>query len=98
MKISYRGFNVEARKAKKGEEDCIYYAVQRKQDNFEVMGGFCYEEYSVIDFLYHLKGLVDDFIEDPQAYSKVKIETTVSDLNEEDEFYGEIIPEEDLGE
>jgi hypothetical protein len=69
MKIFYKGFDVEAkREMSMGGEKLLFYSVFRKSDGFEVTSGFSYGTDPVRTFVQYLKGVVDDFLEDPQAY------------------------------
>ena len=69
MKVEYKGFEVDAHREKSmGGETLLYYSVFRIGDGYEVTSGFSYGTDPVRTFIGFLKGTVDDFLEDPQAY------------------------------
>jgi hypothetical protein len=72
MKVQYKGFEVMARRevsvtGDKGDTPLRYY-VLRISDGYDVVSGFSYGKDTVRTFVGFLKGTVDDFLEDPQAY------------------------------
>ena len=69
MKVEYKGFEVDAHREKSmGGDTLLYYSVFRIGDGYEVTSGFSYGTDPVRTFVGFLKGTVDDFLEDPQAY------------------------------
>jgi hypothetical protein len=69
VKVSYKGFDVDAYRSKsRGGDTLLYYSVFRQSDGYEVTSGFSYGTDKVRAFIGFLKGTVDDFLEDPQAY------------------------------
>jgi len=69
MKITYKGFDIEAKRERSmGGETLLYYFIFRQSDGFEVTSGFSYGTDKICDFISYLKDIADDFLEDPQAY------------------------------
>ena len=76
MKVTYRGCEVDAHRARSmGGETALYYSIFRKSDGFEVTSGFSYGTDKIKDFVGYLKDIVDDFHTDPQAYGPAIIES-----------------------
>jgi hypothetical protein len=86
MKVFYKGFDVEAkREMSPCEEKFLFYSVFRKSDGLEVTSGFSYGTDPIRTFIKYLKDIVDDFLEDPQAYYNRDRESIVGEWEEEDE-------------
>jgi hypothetical protein len=85
MKVEYKGFEVDAHRDKSlGGETLLYYSVFRISDGYEVTSGFSYGTDPVRTFIGFLKGTVDDFLEDPQAYYKNRgVELDAEEFDEE---------------
>lgn len=87
MKVTYKGFEVDAHKEKSmGGDLLLYYSVFRVADGYEVTSGFSYGNDRVPTFVKFLKSTVDDFLEDPQAYYKSRgMELDASEFDEEED-------------
>jgi hypothetical protein len=85
MKVQYKGFNIDAHREKSmGGETLLYYSIFRQSDGFEVTSGFSYGTDRIQTFIGYLKGTVDDFLEDPQAYGcGVTVQDTCAHCNGE---------------
>jgi hypothetical protein len=83
MKVTYRGFEIEAFRGTIGS---IAYSIVRKLDGTIILGGYSDDERKIKDFIIHLKSVVDDYHEDPTAYE-------AGDTN-----FGDDLPPDDLDE
>lgn len=69
MKVEYKGFDIEASREKSMVGDTLlFYSVFRQSDGYEVAYGYSYGNDRIPTFIKHLKGVVDDFIKDPEPY------------------------------
>ena len=86
MKVTYRGCEIDAHRAKSGGgETVLYYSIFRKSDGFEVTLGLSYGTDKIKDFVGYLKDVVDDFHLDPQAYGHTIIESKETEEESYDE-------------
>ena len=90
MQVSYKGFELTVTRDK-SRNDALDYSIVRESDGLTVQDGTSFGEDKVSDFVGHLKGIVDDFLEDPTAYyAEIYDEPSDDDLPPDDyEEYAE---------
>lgn len=67
MKVTYRGHDIDAHRAKSlGGDVLLYYSIFRVSDGYEVSSGFSYGEDKILDFIGYMKQKVDAMIQHPE--------------------------------
>jgi len=69
MKVSYRGFEIEAKREKcLAGYALLYYSIFRESDGWELDSSYSEGNDTVRDMVGYLKEQVDDYLENPSEY------------------------------
>ena len=93
MQVSYKGFELTVTRDK-SRDDALDYSILRESDGLKVTDGTSFGEDKISDFVGHLKGIVDDFLEDPTAYYAEMSDNELSDDDLPPDDYEEYQDEE----
>lgn len=69
MKAAYRGFDLDAHRAKSlGGETLVYWSAFKQSCKWELTSGFSDDEDSIETHIRELSACVDDYYENPEDY------------------------------